>query len=137
MGFQIDKHKTDSDKAINGVWIDYLGGSKVLVARHNNKNAEKARLKLAKDHNLHLMPEGEDLNKQLEAFDTQVLAECVLLDWEDIEDLEGNPIEATVENRLHYLTEIEDFRDDIVRLASNRDRYHAEADTSDAEAVKK
>lgn len=136
MSFNLASLKTDETAEQEGVLFDYYGGSKLRIARSNNKRAEALRRKLIRD-NAMLLDTDDDKNADLYLkWDCQVLAETILLGWEGIEDEEGNPVEATLENRLKAVSEFKDFREDVLRMSGLRDRYKAERNKKDAEDLK-
>lgn len=136
MAFDLDNLKTDPKKAIEGVELPYRGGSTLIVAKHNNKEAENYRLVetlknselFSKVHNEEATEEeikqAEELNLEIE---NGALAHHVLKGWKGIKR-GGEKLEYTSELGLDLLSDPEntDFRSDLVRMSHNSTHYRPE-----------
>jgi hypothetical protein len=83
-GFNLGELMVDEDVSKKGVWVDYLGGSKLLLAS-TNSTAYKTKLsKLARDNRLTLDDSNPDNFKAIQRITCQALAETVLIGWKGI-----------------------------------------------------
>lgn len=135
--FDINHLKVDQDKAKNGTWVDYYKGSKLCIARANNPDAEQYRIEKAIEH-ADVFQAGGDKAEQL-AYDveTYTIAHHILKDWEGI-TVGGEPLDYTPDEGMKFLSDpnFQDFRDDVLRFARNREHYRVESEELAAEAVK-
>lgn len=96
--------KCDRQKSEQGVWVPWILGMRLKIARFGNpkfkayvKNHGKDQKWLAK---IGALEGNEDV---LEDVFSDALAHTVLLDWENVEDDNGNPIPYTPEIGAKYL----------------------------------
>ena len=83
-GFNLGDLMVDETVSNKGVWVDYLGGSKLLLAS-TSSTAYKTKLsKLARDNRLTLDDSNPDNFKAIQRITCQALAETVLLGWKGI-----------------------------------------------------
>lgn len=84
VGFNLGDLMVDETVSQKGVWIDYLSGSKLLIAS-TSSSAYKAKLaKLARENRLSLDDSNPDSAKAIQRITCQALAETVLLGWKGI-----------------------------------------------------
>jgi hypothetical protein len=132
----IDSLATDPKASEEGVWLPFLG-AKFLVARHNNDKASQLRSKLALD-NWDIVSAGDDKALQFAAkIDTQVLAEAVLLDWDDLFS-GGKKLKYTPALSQRYMEDVRfrDLRQFIENSSFNRAHYREVAEAEVADSVK-
>lgn len=136
--FDIEYLAVDQEKANEGVWMPYLKGSELKIARLNNKAAEDHRVRKAVEH-ADVFNEGGEAAEQL-AFEieTEVLAHHVLRDWEGIM-IGKKAADYTPEIGIKLLSDPKymDFREDVMRMARNRDNYREASEASATKSVKR
>jgi hypothetical protein len=113
------RFQTSEEHEMNGVWVDIGDGTFLKVARMGNpKHREAMRALLApfKDRPNDIVPQ--------ESID-DVLARTILVSWEGVTE-DGAEVPYSHEKAVEYLS-FKDFRDKVVRIASNMETYRAEA----------
>lgn len=133
----IEKLSTDPELSAEGAWVNYLMGSRLKVARFNNKEAENLRTMLAVESAEILQAGGEAAEAKAEEIENTVLARHILKDWEGI-TVGGDEEEYTEETGLRFLTDprFADFRADLIRIAQNRENFREKSVAETVEAVK-
>ncbi len=135
--FDIDHLKVDPGKSREGAWVDYLRGSRLKIARLSNEDAEAYRLRVAIDNADLFTAGGEKAEVLAHEVETHVLAHYVLKDWEGIER-GGEPLAFDAELAYELLADprFSDFREDVTRIARNREHYREENEAQAVKAVK-
>lgn len=83
-GFDLDSLFSNPEMEIEGVWVDFFGGSRLKIASTDSQ-LYKARLaKLAKKHRLQLDSDNDESIRLVSEITAEALADTVLLDWERI-----------------------------------------------------
>lgn len=133
--FDIDNLRVDPEKASGGTWVEYRGGSRLKVAKLNNKEYQAFRARKALEFSQMLQKEDEEADQKAEEITVEGLARHVLKDWEGFGSGDEE-IEYSVEKAVELLSdpELSDFREDVVNLAANQSHFRPEAA---AKAVKK
>ena len=84
--------RADLDKERNGTWVPYQGGIRLKLARLGNPNYREASARIIDARKVQLntkeLTEEQMLDVQKEA-----ASQTVLLDWENVEDDNGNAIQ--------------------------------------------
>lgn len=131
--------RQDPDAAQEGVWVEFEGGARLLVARMPNPAYERAMRRLGRPYRrefraARFQPEKLEGNPELIRVQKQAVAETVLLGWEGIENEDGSPLPYTPEKGLElFLDPAYDILwRFVVDVASEAGLYHAE-DRTDAE----
>lgn len=119
----LNKLKTDPQKVNEGTWVPYRQKSRLLIAKHNNRQAENFRLMETLKHNdIFSRLQDEDVTEEeikraekisLE-IETKALAYHILKGWEGI-GRGKEPLEYTPELGYDLLSDPEnfDFREDV------------------------
>lgn len=133
--------RLDPKSSVEGVWIDYIRGTRLLIARYDNREMSAFRRGKALEY-AHLFNNVEEnreeaLEKSME-IDVEAVARFGLLDWEGFTDDEGNPEKYTPELGIEILSndEYEEFRDFVYRVSQNNEIYRAQSEAAAAKAVK-
>lgn len=135
-GFNIFSLKTDEASEVNGVWHGYLGGSRVLVARHNNNEYATMMLKLHEEHRVELDKGGETADKLYREILLKCKATCIFKGWEGFEDTEGKELVYSVDNAMKVL-ELTDVFMDISVLSNDGEHYRESKILQAKENIKK
>jgi hypothetical protein len=136
MAFDLDSLKTDPKKVTDGAEVPYRGGSKLIVAKYNNKDAENFRMTetLKNSELFSKVADQEATPEELEEaerisfeIENNALAKHILKGWKGIKRA-GEPLEYTSELGLDLLSDSEnaDFREDLVRISRNSGHYRPE-----------
>jgi hypothetical protein len=83
-GFNLGELMVDEGVSKKGVWVDYLGGSQLLIASTSATTYKTRLSKLARENRLTLDDSNPDNFKAIQRITCQALAETVLLGWKGI-----------------------------------------------------
>ncbi len=108
---------TDETLEENGTWFQIGGGARVLVARSGNRKYGKMLTKAVERNKKALDLNDDAADKLSEEIMISVLAETILLGWEDI-SFKGEVLEYNVANAKKLLA-VKDFRKAIAQFADD------------------
>ena len=108
---------TDETLEENGTWFQIGGGARVLVARSGNRKYGKMLTKEVERNKKALDLNDDAADKLSEEIMISVLAETILLGWEDI-SFKGEVLEYNVANAKKLLA-VKDFRKAIAQFADD------------------
>ena len=108
---------TDETLEENGTWFQIGGGARVLVARSGNRKYGKMLTKEVERNKKALDLNDDAADKLSEEIMISVLAETILLGWEDI-SFKGEVLEYNVSNAKKLLA-VKDFRKAIAQFADD------------------
>jgi len=118
---KIDSIRTDLVKEFNGVWIPFIEGIELLIARARNpKYLEKLR-ELTKQYT-----DIDKINNEIfEDILKKVRAETILLGWKNIQDKDGKDILYSSEQALVFFKdpELKDFYNFVIVVSENADYF--------------
>jgi hypothetical protein len=129
------EYGTDKDKELAGVWEDMGGGCKVLIARLGNENYSKVFRRISKPYQ-NAIRRGTLGNEKAEELLIQAMAECIVLDWQGLEE-DGKKIKYSRDECVRVLKEYKDFRDHISELANSMELFKREMDAESEKNLKK
>lgn len=133
----LNQVRSDLSKERRGVWCEYELGIKILIARSTHPEYQKAMRKALKAKRLERgsRVSVSDLLDEIFIDDQEVvsilappLAKHILLDWQNIEDDNGNLIPYSQEKALEILIdpELRDFFNFTLAQSSNQTLYRKE-----------
>ena len=126
---KLNKFMSDSKLAIEGIWEDIGEGLRVRVARMNNPKYREYMRKMARNQARTFRRVGGGID---DIFDIQqrAVARFVLLEWDGLEDDDGNVIAYSEEEALKIFKRCPDFYDMIIEIGSDADlfRRHEQED---------
>ena len=134
---------TSKTAEVEGVWRDYESGSKLLLARLTNENAQKARMEAFNEWRTLLERKTADGNstpeaqEKMEEIEAEVIAKHVLKGWSGIEGDDGQEVPFTPETAEQYLNMSKDFRQDVRMYSGERASYLESSIAADTEKAKK
>ena len=108
---------TDETLEENGTWFQIGGGARVLVARSGNRKYGKMLTQAVERNKKALDLNDDAADKLSEEIMISVLAETILLGWEDI-SFKGEVLEYNVANAKKLLA-VKDFRKAIAQFADD------------------
>lgn len=108
---------TDETLEENGTWFQIGGGARVLVARSGNRKYGKMLTKEVERNKKALDLNDDAADKLSEEIMISVLAETILLGWEDI-SFKGEVLEYNIANAKKLLA-VKDFRKAIAQFADD------------------
>lgn len=125
-GFDLATLRTDKTKEVEGVWMEYVGESKLLIARLRNSKMEEFLLTKQTSAARRL----NDPKYQLRMF-RKAVARFVLLGWEK---LFLDDVEQTYSEDLAYeiFTDYPDFYDTVLAMSQEIDAFKADNLEADA-----
>lgn len=117
--------KTSEKLEVEGVWKNFTPDARVKVARFNNPKYRVALAKALKPYQGFIKVDPIVKEQLMEKITTQVMAETILLDWENF-TIDGEKIEYSVENATLVLSQFHDFREQVSNIAIEMDNYKDE-----------
>lgn len=112
---------TDETLEENGTWFPIGGGARVLVARSGNRKYGKMLSKEVERNKKALDLNDDAADKLSEEIMIAVIAETILLGWEDVV-FKGQALEYSVANARKLLA-LKDFRKTIGQFADDVSAY--------------
>lgn len=123
-GFDINQFRTSEELENKGVWRDLGKEARVLIARLGNAEFRKMFSEMVQPYTETGVAVPEDVQEDITV---RCLARTVLLGWEKI--LDGDEeLEYSYDNAVRALTEMRDFRELVIKLASKQDAYKEKQD---------
>jgi hypothetical protein len=117
---KLNKVRIDTEKAVGGIWADWVEGARLLVARWGNPEHQAAMEAVAVENS------GKQNADELFEKAQQALAgEFVLLGWDGIEDEDGTPIPYSKETSIEWLQdpELGDLYNTVKIIATRAENY--------------
>lgn len=102
---------TNESLEVEGKWFNLSKTARVKVARSGNPNYVKRLRKKLDENRIDLESQGDEANELAEKVMIDVMADTILLDWEDIQ-FQGKVMEYSPLN-ARLLLQIKDFRKKI------------------------
>lgn len=123
----IERIKTDESKEIEGVWVGYVLGIRLKVARSRNPKYQEELRNLVDPERKNIREDKLDIAEFANLLN-KVRARTVLLDWENIDDKDGNSIPFSVAQSEKFFAdpELKDFCAFVVAVSENADQYAKE-----------
>ncbi len=123
----IERIKTDVSKEIDGVWVDFVLGIRLKIARARNSKYREVLRDL-------MEPVQKDVRNDtitLDALDSILIkarAKTILLDWENIETPGGDsiPYSSAQAEKFFSDPELKDFYEFVVTVSESADDFKKE-----------
>lgn len=122
MGFNLNSLKTNKDKETEGVWVDYLDGSRLLIGRMGNAKFKAFVSRKYKGHRMAIDRGDAHADALAETIQVEGYARFILLGWEGVE-LDGKMQDYTPELGMKVMHEIPDFKADVENFANETNVY--------------
>jgi hypothetical protein len=125
---KISEFAANTENAVEGVWED-IDGLRLLIARFNNPEYLKLIRKYAKP-----LTRSRKQVKMETAEDIAIraMSEAILLNWENLEDEDGEPIPYSQKKAYELLKEHRDFYEMVLEISRDTERF-VEADREEDE----
>jgi hypothetical protein len=123
---------TDPELEVKGVWRDVGGGTRLLIARSNNRAYSKLLNSLFEKHQQALDIEGPESEKLSDEIMVQVFGKTILLGWEKL-GYKGVELPYSEENAKMVLAHA-DFRVKVGRLSAEIDGYKMKVEAEQGKA---
>lgn len=136
MSFNLNSLETNKSAEKDGVWIDYLDGSKLKIARIGNQGYKAFMTTKYKQNRMAIDRNDRGADEIAEKIQLEALANHILVDWKGIE-FDGKDQKYTPEFGLKVLKEIADFRKDVENYASDSTLYRDATHADDKDSLKK
>ena len=119
--------KTDELKEIEGVWVDYVLGIRLKVARSRNPKYQEELRNLVDPEKKNIREDKLDIQEFANLLN-KVRARTILLDWENIDNKDGSPIPFSIAQSEEFFAdpELKDFCSFVVAISENADQYAKE-----------
>jgi hypothetical protein len=118
MGKFADRYKTNRKVEEEGQWVDFGDGIEVKLRRLNSDHSKETRRKLEKPYQS--MYRNRDMPDALqEELMIKQLSQSIVVDWKGVPDPADDEkmIPCTQENVAKVMTQVRDFRDDVVQAS--------------------
>jgi uncharacterized protein (DUF885 family) len=95
MSFDLTSLAIDESVSKDGVWVDFLGDSRLKISSTNSNKYKAAVAKLYKENRLRLDDSNSENFRLIQEITAKALARHVLMDWQGINflDKDGNVVE--------------------------------------------
>ncbi len=122
--------KSDVATEAGGVWVHYLAGVELLIARLGHPTYRAYIEKHSRIHRRLIRSETDEGRAKLDDIVRWAVSKFVLIGWRNIEDDDGQPIEYSAQAAYGFLgqEELRDLYDFVVEFAKERQNYNDEAD---------
>lgn len=122
------RYKTDQKREDGGVWVDLGDGVKFRLRRYKSKIVQDEKRRLEKPYENQIR-RGEDLSEDIaKKLIVEQMARAICVDWQGVEDEEGNALEFSVSNAVKLFDELPDLTQELLSESLSRDRFKAQAD---------
>lgn len=115
---------TDPKIESDGVDVELGDGGVVTVRRTNNKHFRTYLDALRKPHERQIQRGTAD-KEMLDDLTRKAVARCVLIGWKGIE-IGGKAVKYSPEKAYELMKEFEDFQEDVLYAANNRETFRRE-----------
>jgi len=124
---ELNSIRIDQKKCNNGIWVDYEGDIKLLIARKPNPQYQDYLHELISNH------PGEISKGNDKDITMQAVAKHILLGWKNLSD-DGKPIKYSPKKALELLRDpsLRDLYEFILISAHDREAYRLEATVKQA-----
>ena len=120
---------TDETLENNGTWVE-LGEAKFLIARSGNRKYAKLLSKAVERNQKTLDLKNDAADKLSEQIMIDVIAEAILLGWEDV-GFKGQALTYSIDN-AKLLLSVKDFRAQIMKLAEDAEAFKVKEEVDQA-----
>jgi hypothetical protein len=133
---KFSKFATDKSLEIEGAWVDIGDDAHIRVARIGNDRYAKRLETLYKPYRKMQRTNSvpDDLARKLFI---DALATTVLLEWKGFTNEDGSEVPYTVDTAIAKLTELKDFRELVVEIATEVATYRNEEIEEEGEILAK
>lgn len=123
---KLSDYRRDLKAVEEGVWIPFAAGIRLKIARYGNTRFQEFAVKHGKPFIGADLAEG---SKDLEETVIHAVAHYILLDWENVEDDDGELIEYSSDIGFEYLNnpEYEELLLFIIRASKRNDIFRTKA----------
>lgn len=119
-GFDLGTLRTNKVKEVDGVWMDFAGTSKVLIARFRNSKMEEWLISNQTNATRRMLDPKMGLDTL-----KQAVAKFVLLGWTEL-SVDGEAVEYSSEKALDLFKDFPDFYETILVMSQERDAFRDE-----------
>jgi len=103
MSFDLTSLTIDESISSGGVWVDWLGDSRLKISSTNSNKYKAAVARLYKENRLRLDDSNSENYRLIQEITAKALARYILTDWEGINFLDAN---GNVVENIPYSTEV-------------------------------
>lgn len=115
---------TDAAAEKEGIWYDLGNGAQIKVARLGNENNKRVSKRISAPYKFQIQRGTLSDDVQLK-LSIAAIAESILIDWKGL-IYEGVAIDYSIDNATKLLTELKDFRDQVMVVANDLQQYQKE-----------
>lgn len=133
MSFDVfSEYATDETLENSGTWFPLKGGARLLIARHGNDAYNKMLAKGYEQNQTLFDMGGDAAEAKLKELMVEVMAETILLGWEDL-SFKKVPMEYSLANARKLLG-LKDFRKDVEAFSKQMTAYKVKQEAEQGES---
>ena len=117
----------DKKACSDGVWVNWIQGVKLKIARFYNPKHVALSKELSRPYRDAMNNGGEIPREKIEEMATECLAKTILLDWKGMEDDDGIEVPFSQDKALELLTMIPDMADFVSAMANSANNFRQSA----------
>lgn len=118
--------KTDPVKEETGTWMPVAGDVELCVRSQQSESARAKTKELLQRHRAALSVGASLTPEQNKAFEIDLVATALVVDWRGMTDLSDLPIACTEENVREIVTQLPRLRQQILAYAESLENYRPE-----------
>lgn len=125
--------RTDHAKE-SGIWAEYGAGMRFKIARWNSPRVQRYFDDLKRSHRAEMVdPTSESSQRCIQSLIRKTVTNRVLVDWDEVDDEDGNAVVFSHETASQTLDEPSYFTvlDFILSVSQNEASYRVQADEAD------
>lgn len=135
-GFCLAGLKVDETKAKEGILFDFMGGSKLLIAKGNESAHARYISNYYKEHETEISKDTEDSDKVAQKGFVEAAARHRLIGWEGVVDENGEEVPYSVEQAEEYLS-IDEIFEFVQSKVNDRSNWRVNSTQQMGEELKK
>lgn len=123
---KLSAYKTDTELKEKGVWVPLEEGLRIRIARAGHPKCKEMSTRLLRK--VHKLYHGAEREEETIRANKKVIAKHILVDWENLDDEDGKPIEYSSEKAYEILNnpEYEDFYKLVLELSTSSELFRKE-----------
>ena len=125
---RLSQIRNDVDAMVHGVWVPFEAGIRLKIARLWNEQHARCMAKL-NDEKMDRLRSDKDKKQAERDIMRESVARTILLDWENLEDDDGQAIPYSADKALELFNDprYRDFYDFVIETAMQRHLYREKA----------
>lgn len=123
--------KTDPVKEEEGTWMPVAGDVEICVRSQQSESARAKAKDLLQRHRAALSVGASLTPEQNKAFEIDLVSQCIVVDWRNMNQPDGSAIACTEENVREIVTMLPRLRQQILAYGESLENYRPEKPSAD------